>query len=521
MVNIDDQLSEIKIMIDRGDYFVINRAKFYGKTTILHRLSDYISNEYEVFLIDFQKFNKNCFSSNKSFSKEFLHQMMLHSFKDQSVQKVFQEQIENIASETEFSISILFNTLSNFCKNSSKPIVILIDEIDHASNYDTFVDFLSQIRAYYNQRFSIATFQSVILIGVYDVESIKRRLAPANNSRFDCPWNIAADFEVDLSLQPRCIADMLEEYKKDYSLTFDQKYFADQIYAYTSGYPYLVSKICEIIDTQIATDLEFNSKENAWTQNGFLKAINILLLEEKILLGSLSDMLKKFNPLKEILSNILLRGETVEYNSDNDSQKDATRHGFFKVQNLSNLIVSNRVFEIYLYNKLLKSSESIATEEYKYGNKHKLEFITNGHLNMELVLQKFVEFFHDLYGDQTKDLSIDPQNYKFMEEEGRKRFLLFLRPIINDVGNYYIEAHTRDQKRIDLIVDYLGKRYIIELKILHGDSYNERGDEQLINYLDYFHQTEGYKLSFDFNKNKKIGINYITLGKYKIIEAIV
>lgn len=34
-------------------------------------------------------------------------------------------------------------------------------------------------------------------------------------------------------------------------------------------------------------------------------------------------------------------------------------------------------------------------------------------------------------------------------------------------GNYYIEAQTRNQKRTDVIVDYLGTQYIIELKIWH------------------------------------------------------
>ena len=54
---------------------------------------------------------------------------------------------------------------------------------------------------------------------------------------------------------------------------------------------------------------------------------------------------------------------------------------------------------------------------------------------------------------------------KFIEENGRKLFLLYLKPIINGTGNYYIEARTRDSRRTDVIVDYKGKRFIIELKI--------------------------------------------------------
>lgn len=64
---------------------------------------------------------------------------------------------------------------------------------------------------------------------------------------------------------------------------------------------------------------------------------------------------------------------------------------------------------------------------------------------MELVLQKFVEHFNSIYGGNTVE---------FDEEEGRRRFLLYLRPIINGTGNYYIEAQTRDARRMDVVVDY-------------------------------------------------------------------
>ena len=48
---------------------------------------------------------------------------------------------------------------------------------------------------------------------------------------------------------------------------------------------------------------------------------------------------------------------------------------------------------------------------------------------------------------------------RFREKDGREQFLLYLKPIINRTGNYYIEAQTRDQKRTDVIIDYMGKQY--------------------------------------------------------------
>ncbi len=58
-------------------------------------------------------------------------------------------------------------------------------------------------------------------------------------------------------------------------------------------------------------------------------------------------------------------------------------------------------------------------------------------------------------------------------------FLCFLKPIINGTGNYYIESEAFDKTRTDVVVDYYGKRYIIELKIWHGESYEQSGREQL------------------------------------------
>ena len=89
------------------------------------------------------------------------------------------------------------------------------------------------------------------------------------------------------------------------------------------------------------------------------------------------------------------------------------------------------------------------------------------------------------------------------------------------MGNYYVEAQTRDARRTDIIVDYLGEQFIVELKIWHGNEYNERGEQQLADYLDYFHQKKGYMLSFNFNKKKVTGIKEIRLGGRTIIEAVV
>ena len=98
---------------------------------------------------------------------------------------------------------------------------------------------------------------------------------------------------------------------------------------------------------------------------------------------------------------------------------------------------------------------------------------------------------------------------------------MYLRPIINGTGNYYVEAQTRDRTRTDVIVDFRGQRFIIEMKLWRGKSYHERGEKQLSEYLDFYGQDRGYLISFDFNKHKKSGIRDVRYGDKWIMEVTV
>ena len=77
----------------------------------------------------------------------------------------------------------------------------------------------------------------------------------------------------------------------------------------------------------------------------------------------------------------------------------------------------------------------------------------------------------------------------------------------------------RNQTRTDVIVDYLGQQYIIELKIWRGERYNAEGEKQISEYLDYFQLTTGYMLSFNFNKKKDQGVKRVDIGDKVLFEG--
>ena len=96
----------------------------------------------------------------------------------------------------------------------------------------------------------------------------------------------------------------------------------------------------------------------------------------------------------------------------------------------------------------------------------------------------------------------------------------YLKPIINGTGNYYIEAQTRDQRQTDVIIDYLGKQYIVELKIWHGERYQKSREGQICDYLNCFGLSKGYLLSFNFNKTKEKGVKQVMVDNKILVEAV-
>ena len=508
MVNIEDRLEQIQKLVDEKKYFVINRARQYGKTTTMNLLVKHLSFEYAVFFISFEGLGESAFEQESSFCS-MICRLLYDTIRYEEV-PALEESVKNMISETVKNnriedMSDLSDLISEICGITKKPVVLMIDEVDQASGHKVFLDFLGVLRSKFLKRATRPTFQSVILAGVYDIKNLRHRIRKDNEHQFNSPWNIAADFPVDMSFTPEDIAGMLRVYVADKKCEMDIQEVAEEIYEYTSGYPYLVSKICKLMDESgecIA--------DESFTKWGVSEAVNILLKGNSTLFDDMRKKLEDYPELKRMLYAMLFYGESYSYNPDNFAMDIGTMFGFMKEQD-GLAVVSNRIFETRLYNLFL-SEEMTGNITYQTGEREKNQFIKNGMLDMDLVLEKFMVHFHDVYGESTE---------KFVEENGRRMFLLYLKPIINGVGNYYVEAQTRDQMRTDVVVDYLGKQYIIELKIWHGNEYNKRGEQQLNEYLEYYHLERGYLLSFNFNKNKKAGVRQIIMGKRSILEVVV
>ena len=288
MVRLDDRLACIKnTLVDRKKYFVINRGRQYGKTTTLAALEEYLKDDYIVLSLDFQQMGTEDFADAATFAHAFagilIETLEINGLDDR---EELMEPLTEIMERDNNSLKELFMRLSRMCRNSAQPIVLMIDEVDSASNNQVFIEFLAQLRGYYLKRDKMPIFHSVVLAGVYSIKNLKLKLRPESEHQYNSPWNIAADFKIAMNFSAEQIAMMLTEYETDHQTGMDIHAVSEEIYAYTSGYPVLVSLICKRIDEKIAGSFKENILEKGGSdtmQQLFINFMGRSPSEEKLL----------------------------------------------------------------------------------------------------------------------------------------------------------------------------------------------------------------------------------------------
>ena len=293
---------------------------------------------------------------------------------------------------------------------------------------------------------------------------------------------------------------MLGDYENDVHTGMDIKAISEEIYKYTSGYPFLVSYICKMIDEQFDCD---------WSSESIVRAVKMTVQGGSTLMDDLSKNLENNPEFREFMYSVSVNSMSYPFSLLNPMVSMGNMFSYIRNKD-GHVVIHNLVFEeaLFLYFTLdyaIKNSLKLSPFQ--------LNYVQNGRLNMEHVVTRFRDLMHEEYRDST---------VPFLEKEGRLLFLTFLKPIINGIGFYYVEPETRDNRRMDLVVTYGKQEFIVELKIWRGDKYEEKGRDQLSEYLATRGMDEGYLVTFDFSKDKQNAEpQWIEWNGKRIFEVIV
>jgi hypothetical protein len=510
MADVSGKFQQTLEFIESKKYFSISRPRQFGKTTTLLELSQTLekSDKYLVFIISFEGTDDQMFDDQKSFSAGFIR-LLAKSIKTRhsDIAKKLYEAIETLNSFDDLS-----DFITDFVITVQKSVVVLIDEVDHSTNFEIFMRFLGMLRNKYLIRDLEATFHSVVLAGVHDIKSLKSKIRNEQDKKHNSPWNIATDFNVKMEFSEQEIIPMLQDFAKERQVTVDTEGVAKQLVFYTSGYPFLVSKLCKIFDEMILP----SKNEKIWTVQDVDKTFQMILRESGNV--NFDYVMKELNSNKTLFNlvyDIIFRSEAMYFNLDIPIFNLGSAYGILCPDENNNTVIHNRIYKERIANMMVGMVQlENSNLAYRFGRDTALSQYRkkDNSLNVELILQKFEEFMHE---------QRNAKDWDFIEREGRLIFLSFLRPILNGSGYDFKEVQISEERRLDIVITYFQYRYVVELKIWRGQKAHEDGLEQLDRYLDNLGLTEGYILIFDHNKKKRKKSQWINYNGKKLSQTFV
>lgn len=307
-------------------------------------------------------------------------------YKDKSEALKFKNISANIK-----TLQDLSECITDFIEESNKEYILFIDEVDKTSNNQLLLNFLGILRSKYllARIKKDYTFKSVILAGVHDIKNLKIKIREDEQIKYNSPWNIAVNFDIDMSFNKDEIKTMLDEYCAENNLMMDTHNLSENIHYYTDGYPFLVSRICQIIDEKLLED-----EKRPWNKDDIQKSVKYLLREKNTLFDDLIKNIENNEELYSTIYGMVIDGNRISFNRANPIIDLGYTYGIFKEDD-NILKLNNRIYEQYIYDYIISKIEIQNHNMSIYNFKN--NFVENGNLNIEKVIDRFQQFMKEQY----------------------------------------------------------------------------------------------------------------------------
>ncbi len=460
MVPMVERHPNMEELIDQKQYFVLHAPRQTGKTTLVRELLRKLRVEGNYYVLYCSLESVEVFTEPEKGIPEIFHNLKYAVYCSTIPQK---ELFGKTVDKSEIS-TLIQKSLSDFCRELDKPLVLFIDEADSLSD-KTLVSFIRQLRNGYIIRDEVPFPQSIALIGLRNIRDFKSKVRENKDTLGSAsPFNI---IKRDLTIEQFTTQEvkyLYDQHTEDTGQVFEEDVI-QKVYERTNGQPWLVNAIAnEIVEDILRKDFSKTIEVSMVNE-----AIQNIILRRDTHIDSLLDKLHEPRVLKVIQPVIVGSENTIDVL--HEDVQYCLNLGLICRTKEEGLLPANNVYKEVIIRTLNYNTQfNLACTTKNVWIKE------DGHIDMDGLLKDFQVFWRLHSG-------IWEEKYQYKEAAPHLILNAFLQRVINGGGEIARE-YAYSKGRMDLCVIYNKHKYPIEIKLLYDENTVPKGLEQLSNYMD-------------------------------------
>ena len=487
-VEITDFINRIK----EGKYVVLFAPRQTGKTTFFRFALDALTAKdptYFPIQLDFQMM--------RSAGTDIFYERLFYIIQRQ-IKYVFRKRggvpsealtqfLENTTLTDHFSMEVFFENLESFLDSDAhrdvppfKRVVLLIDEFDGIPQ-TVVSDFLYTLRQIYLSD-EMHCPHSVGIVGVKSIVQLDYDMSVS-------PFNIQDEFKLP-NFTFEQVQELLQQYTDEVGQAFAPEVI-ESIHKQTAGQPFLVNRFAQILTVEL--DI---SKTEPITIAHFSKAHSQLIRERNTNLTHLVTNIRRDKQFETLLMQIVSYDKGIPFIPYDDRISELATYGVIAEGTGGMCEIVNPIYQqciIQVFQPLINGLE----DEYFPENTHPdlSDYLTpDEQIAMTRLLDNFKDFIARA-GYKILQVPETPQEFI-----GQYLLSAYLDQFVRTIGGaMFLEVPT-GRGRMDLLIIFKQRKYIVETKIWEGTHRYRAGKQQLAAYLKLEGSLEGYYVVFDHRR---------------------
>ena len=346
-----------------------------------------------------------------------------------------------------------------------KQLVFLFDEVD-ALEGESMISFLRQLRGGFMERGAGRFPVSIVLVGMRDLKdyitAAKDGVAPSALS----PFNIKADSVFIKNFSQDEIRMLFQQHTEETGQRITDDALA-YVWEQSCGQPWIVNSLFMRATMRVLKRDDYSTV----TCEHIEQAREQMILARETHLDSLAVRIRE-PAIRKVMEGLISGTPDPEFTAS-EGFRICTDLGLVKKER-NTPMVANPIYKEVLARQLTFSAQDAIPEPEWQWEK------PDGSLDMDALLREFQVFWRE-------NSEIWEEKMSYTEAFPHLLLMAFLQRVLNGGGRIDRE-YAAGRGRMDLLVEYSKRKYVIEIKLIHDkqspDSIKAKGLEQTAKYRD-------------------------------------